>query len=70
MSRTMYVTDISDMVDPLIFGSSVPAFHDPHASKFGLNGTSCKERILSLLYYTLPFHIISVASQRISTSCI
>ena len=64
VSRTMYVTDISDRIDPFPMSQSslvlVPAFHDPHAGRLGLDGTSHKER-LHPLHYILSFHFISVA---------
>ena len=67
LSRTMYMTDISDRIDPFPISQSslalVPAFRDPHAGRLGLDGTSHEERLQLLhpLHYILSFHFISVA---------
>ena len=45
LSRTMYVTYISDM--PAISDPRAPASH-PHAGRLGLVVTSCKERLVGV----------------------
>ena len=55
-----YGRPTSDLPAPL---TRVPAIHDPHAGRFGLDGTVTRNGYY-ITFITVLFHVVSVASQR------